>query len=155
MTKPAWLYDPVSACERGENPTVIARTRAGFIVIGIVQHWPGYCLLLASPKVGRFEDLDRSRRSVFLDEMGVLGEAIAQVCKPRRVNYSIYGNTDAYLHAHVVPRYEWESEEHIKGPIWNYPSEIWDDPAHAFDEGKHGALKARIARMLEDLGASV
>lgn len=153
MITPAWLNDPVGSAERGENPTVIARMHSGFVVMGIVQYWPGYCLLLASPKAARLEDLDHARRSAFLDDMGLLGKAVARVCQPRRVNYSIYGNTDPYLHAHVVPRYDWESEDRVRRPIWNYTSDIWEDPAHAFDEAKHGALKAHIARALGELSA--
>jgi diadenosine tetraphosphate (Ap4A) HIT family hydrolase len=40
--------------------------------------------------------------------MSLIGEAILKVCSPSRVNYSIYGNTNAYLHAHLFPRYNWE-----------------------------------------------
>jgi diadenosine tetraphosphate (Ap4A) HIT family hydrolase len=148
---PDWLKDPVGSALRGENPTVMARMKSGFAVFGIVQYWPGYCLLLACPEAARLEDIDRTRRATFLDEMGVLGEAVARVCSPRRVNYSIYGNTAPYVHAHVVPRYDWESEERILAPIWNYPRDIWENPEHAFDEKKHGALKARIASALVEL----
>ncbi len=38
--------------------------------------------------------------------MSLLGDAVQAVVKPRRMNYSIYGNTDAFLHAHVFPNGE-------------------------------------------------
>lgn len=28
-----------------------------------------------------------------------------------RVNYEIFGNLDPFVHAHVFPRYAWESED--------------------------------------------
>lgn len=143
-----WLKDPVASAERGENPTVIGRMKAGFAVIGIAQFLPGYCLLLASPKVARLEDMERAARSRFLEDMGLLGEAVAQVCAPRRMNYSIYGNTDGYVHAHVVPRYDWEPAERITRPIWEYGPAMWSDPAHRFDEARHGELKRSIGEAL-------
>jgi len=141
----SFLEDPVGHAERGANPTVLLKMRSGFAVFGVMQFLPGYCLLLASPKADRLEALDRVARAAFLDDMGLLGEAVAQVCSPRRVNYSIYGNTDPYLHAHVVPRYEWEAPERLSRPIWTYPPELWTDPAHIYSDEKHGALKQRIA----------
>lgn len=34
----------------------------------------------------------------------------------RRINLEIQGNTDAFLHAHVTPRYEWEPSEIVGWP---------------------------------------
>jgi hypothetical protein len=39
-----------------------------------------------------------------------------------RVNYAILGNTDPYLHAHIVPRYTDEPAEYIRGLPWSYPN---------------------------------
>ena len=67
------------------------------------------------------------------------------------VNYEILGNSDPVLHAHVTPRYASEPEERRKSPAWFY-----DFPAAThFDPDKHGALQARIARALTELGLLV
>ncbi len=143
-----WRADRIGAAERGENPMVIARMRSGFAVIGDTQFLPGYCLLLAAPQVVSLEDLSAADRTVFLDDMGRLGAAVNTACAPRRINYSIYGNTDAFLHAHVFPRYAWEPVERIPGPVWLYARENWSDPAHAYDEARHGELRAMISGAL-------
>jgi diadenosine tetraphosphate (Ap4A) HIT family hydrolase len=104
-----------------------------------------------SPKTERLETLARAARAAFLDDMGLLGDAVAQVCSPRRINYSNYGNTDPYLHAHVVPSYEWEAPERLSRPIWTYPAELWTDPAHIYSDEKHGDLGHRIAAALEKI----
>ena len=72
------------------------------------------------------------------------------VCRPRRVNYEILGNTDHYLHAHIWPRYEWEPAEYSGGPVWRYPRERRAAVADAYDATKHGELKLRIAQALEE-----
>jgi diadenosine tetraphosphate (Ap4A) HIT family hydrolase len=143
-----WRSDRVGAAQRGENPLVIARLASGFAVIGDTQFLPGYCVLLASPQVARLEDLPPADRDVFLADMGRLGAAVSAACAPTRVNYAIYGNTDAFLHAHVWPRYAWEPAERIHGPVWLYPREMWSDPAHAYDDGRHGAMRAAIGAAL-------
>ncbi|HTQ12824.1 MAG TPA: hypothetical protein VMH86_03030 [Rhizomicrobium sp.] len=147
---PIWMRDPIGSAERGENPTVLARLRSGFAVFGWSQFLPGYSLLLGVPRVARLEDMPRDGRRLFLDDMGLLGEAVARACAPRRVNYSIYGNTDPYVHAHVVPRYDWEPAERVTRPIWEYGPEKWSAPEYAFDEAKHGDLKRRIAAALAE-----
>lgn len=145
-----WRGDRIGSAERGENPTVLARMKSGFAVIGDTQFLPGYCVLLASPLVEHLTDLDERRRIDFLHDMSLVGQAIMDVCQPRRINYSILGNADHYLHAHVQARYDWEPEEYRRGPAFGYPREMWTGEQHQFSEEKHGDLKARLtARLLE------
>lgn len=116
---PRMKGDRVGSAPRGENPLVMTRMRSGFAVIGDMQLMPGYSVLLTDdPAVNHSTDLDRLRRSEFLFDMSLLGEAIETACRSeglRRMNYSIYGNALAVLHAHVVPRYEWEPAEFREG----------------------------------------
>ena len=81
----------------------------------------------------------------------MLGEAVQIACSPRRVNYSIYGNTDAFLHAHVFPRYDWEPAERVTRPVWTYPEGNWGNPLMEYDEQKHGALREQISAVLNRL----
>jgi len=147
----AWKLDRIGAAERGENPTVLARMRSGFAVIGDTQFLPGYCVLLASPRVGALQDLDAVARTDFLLDMALLGDAIAAVCRPRRVNYSIYGNTDPFLHAHVFPRYGWEPAEYMNLPPFSYPHDRWTDPQYLLSEHRHSSLRAQLCARLLDL----
>jgi diadenosine tetraphosphate (Ap4A) HIT family hydrolase len=148
-----WREDRIGAAHRGENPLVLARMRSGFAVIGDTQHLPGYSLLLASDSsVDHLSDLEWEPRRQFLFDMSLLGEAVEAVCRPdgmRRINYEILGNSISYLHAHVHPRYEWEPDDFRVGPVWRYPKEVRNDAAHAFDEARHGALKAELTAELE------
>lgn len=134
---------------------VMARMRAGFAVIGDTQFMPGYSVLLTDdPAATGLSDLDRQRRQEFLFDMSLLGEAIETACADvglRRMNYSVYGNELAILHAHVVPRYTWEPAEFSSGPVWNYPPEERLSPRHAYHERRHGELRAAITAELQQL----
>ncbi len=144
--------DRIGSALRGENPMVIAEMRSGFAVIGDTQFLPGYCVLLPSRHVGSLNELTYRQKSEYLFDMGLLGDAIQQALHPRRMNYSIYGNTDAFLHAHVFPRYEWETEERRRMPVWQYPKEMWTNAQFQYSDEKHGEVRATIrARLLEIL----
>jgi diadenosine tetraphosphate (Ap4A) HIT family hydrolase len=139
---------PEDVAEKRRRRPPLAVMTSGIAVIGDTQFLPGYSLLLREPRVGRLEDLSISQRGSFLKEMAMLGEAVQIACSPRRVNYSIYGNTDAFLHAHVFPRYDWEPTERVTRPVWTYPEENWSDPLLEYDEQKHGTLRERISAEL-------
>ena len=147
-----WQNDRIGSAERGDNPMVIARLPSGFAVIGDTQFLPGYCLLLASPQVDQLNDLPLPARLQFLRDMSLLGEAIERACRPdglQRLNYEILGNTDAYLHAHIFPRYAWESPELLGGPVWHYARDNWTDEQYPYRDKEHGALRARISAALQ------
>jgi diadenosine tetraphosphate (Ap4A) HIT family hydrolase len=143
-----WKQDRIGSAERGENPTVFARMRSGFAVIGDSQLLPGYCLLLASHQVNHLTDLPLAERTVYLQDMSLLGEAIMQVCRPLRMNYEILGNYDHYLHAHVFPRYDWEPTERRESPVWLYPDTVRADLSVAYSEEVHGQLRQNLADTL-------
>lgn len=146
-----WKKDRIGSALRGENPTVIAKMKSGFAVIGDPQFLPGYCILIAYPKVNSLNDLNIIQRKDFLLDMSLIGDAITDVCNPIRVNYDILGNTDAFLHAHIFPRYEWEEEERRKYPVWLYPKENWSIEKYQFSEESYGELKKNLSEKLHEL----
>jgi diadenosine tetraphosphate (Ap4A) HIT family hydrolase len=122
-----WKNDRLGAAERGENPTVLARMRTGWAVIGDTQHLPGYCLLIHAGSANHLTDLPRPERAEFLLDLSLLGEAVAAVAgrdpEFERVNYEVLGNSWPHLHGHVHARYGWEIEKLLHGPVWRYGDE--------------------------------
>ena len=143
-----WKQDRIRSAERGENPMTLTRMRSGFAVIGDDQFLPGYCLLLASPRVDHLTDLPLTQRSVYLQDMSLIGEAIMQVCAPLRMNYEILGNFDHYLHAHVFPRYAWEPDERREHPVWLYSKPAEGGPRSPYSEETHGTLRRQLTDAL-------
>ncbi len=136
---------------RGENPKLLLKMKSGFAVIGDTQFLPGYCLLLAYPEVSQLNDLRGAQRDQFLRDMGLLGDAVKVATGAERINYSIYGNLDPFLHAHVWPRYMWEEDAVRTMPPFNYPEAFRSDLKHLFDMGRHGGLMKKIREELERL----
>ena len=133
---------------RGENPLVMARMRTGFAVIGDTQHLPGYSLLLTDDlEVNHPTDLPWLRRRDFFFDLSLIGEAVLAVTSQQgahRINYEVLGNSWPYLHGHAHPRYEWEPADKIGGPVSRYPKELRNAAEHAYDDARHGELRAAI-----------
>lgn len=148
-----WKADRIRAAQDGRNPTLLAKLPESFAVIGDAQYLPGYCVLLVDdPAVDRLTDLPRDRRLRFLESMDHFGEAIQRACSEldpgfRRLNYEILGNTDAYLHAHIFARYEWEPADRIGGPVWRYDKALFYGEATELGS-QHAVLRRRITQYL-------
>ena len=148
--------DRVGTALAGTNPTVLRRMRAGFAVIGDVQHLPGYCVLITdTPGEDRLGDLPMERQVAFLEDAALLGRAVATVCARRdpefrRVNLEIQGNTDAFLHAHVTPRYSWEPPEIVGWPaaLHHWTGRV--EERHALGP-QHDELRAELVSALDGL----
>ncbi|MBD5382619.1 diadenosine tetraphosphate hydrolase [Clavibacter sepedonicus] len=151
-----WREDRIGSARRGENPTVLAELGAGWAVIGDVQFLPGYCVLLGTdPTATAFAEMPRAERVRFLADADLLATAVERACRDlvpgfRRVNIEVLGNADAFVHAHVWPRYAWEPPELVARPVWLHAAERWRDPATALGDG-HAELRARIRAELHVL----
>ncbi len=146
---PTLIHERVALARSGDNPCVIGRLPSGWAVLGDLQFPLGYSLLLADPVVDQLTDLAGPDRAQFLADMALLGEALLEVTDATRVNYEIQGNTEAALHAHLFPRYEWEEPEFRRGPVWRYPPEA--RAAEPFREGVHGPLLRDLGRAIAEL----
>jgi diadenosine tetraphosphate (Ap4A) HIT family hydrolase len=86
--------------------------------------------------VSSLNDLDREERVEYLCDMVTVGDALLEVTGAYRINYAIAGNTDPYLHAHIVPRYLSEPDELRKGLPWSHPHEERDSVLFDYERDK-------------------
>jgi diadenosine tetraphosphate (Ap4A) HIT family hydrolase len=127
----------------------MAELDASYAVIGDVQFLPGYSLALTkTPGVDRLSDLPRRERLLYLADVDLLADVVETVCRRfdpayRRLNVEILGNTDAFLHCHIWPRYEWEPAEMVGKPVWLYGAERWSDPMTALGSA-HDEMRAAL-----------
>lgn len=151
----SWRDDRVGASARGENPMVMLELPSGWAVIGDTQFLPGYSLLISKHRdAAMLSQLTREQRLQFLADLDLLAIAVERACIEkdpafRRVNIEILGNTDAYVHAHVFPRYEWEGPK-AERPVWDYRETHWTDELHEYKPG-HQPLRDAITAQLREL----
>jgi diadenosine tetraphosphate (Ap4A) HIT family hydrolase len=82
--------------------------------------------------------------------MAMVGDALMVVTGAYRINYAIAGNSDPFLHAHIVPRYLSEPEANRKGLPWSYPKSTINATMFNFegDQGLIQQLKQSIQKRL-------
>lgn len=148
---PMVASERLTALAEGNDPMAIMRMRSGFAVMSRHQWLPGYCLLLRYPEVCSLNDLGPEERADFLRDMAVLGDAVQRTTECRRINYSIYGNQDPFLHAHVIPRYEDEPEEYRTLPPLCYPPEVREHWETHYSPEAHGDLQDNIRLILNEI----
>ncbi|CAN5814161.1 hypothetical protein BH24DEI2_BH24DEI2_07640 [soil metagenome] len=121
---------------------------SGWAVLGDRQFIRGYCLLLADPVVADINALTGQQRLQFLSDMTVIGDALLEVTDAFRINYSLLGNSDPALHAHIYPRYMSEPETPRRGPIYlGYTSEELD--SRPFDSERDKSFMLALAANIE------
>ena len=133
---PVSIPERVETAREGTNPTVICRVPSGWVVLCDMQFLPGYCILLPDPVVFSLNDLSRDKRSEYLCDMATVGDALLEVTGAYRINYAIAGNTDPYLHAHIVPRYLTEPDVLRKGLPWSHPQNEIDSLKFNYDHDR-------------------
>lgn len=126
----------VEASRAGTNPTLICRVPSGWVVLCDLQFLSGYCILLPDPLVSSLNDLNRAQRAEYLCDMAMVGDALMEVTGAYRINYAIAGNTDPYLHAHIVPRYLSEPDELRRRLPWSHPQAEIDLVLFDYDRDK-------------------
>lgn len=143
---PTIIHERVARAREGKNPTVVCRLRSGWVVLGDDQRLKGYSLLLADPIRDNLNELSSAERRQFLMDMACVGDALMEVLKPSIINYSILGNTDRALHAHIHPRYDDEDPDKRKTtPIIYHWLKM---PYVRLDPGRDAALMSRINEAL-------
>ena len=68
--------------------------------------------------------------------MALIGDALLEVTGAFRINYGILGNSDPFLHAHIVPRYMTEPEKFRKGLPWSYPKKLVNGVVFDYEHDK-------------------
>jgi diadenosine tetraphosphate (Ap4A) HIT family hydrolase len=146
------IHQRIAAAERGENPTVICRMRSGYLVLCDKQTPRGWCILLSVPIVPDLHNLNDQQQSLFLSDMAAVGHALVQITGAYRINYSILGNTEPALHAHIQPRFLNEPEALRRQPLWAIWKHLEIVP---FDAAREAPLMTAIRNHLAAAGRCV
>jgi len=136
------------ACN-GTNPSIICRVPSGWVALADMQYLRGYCILLADPVVESINALDQPARARFMLDMSIVGDALLRVTDSFRINYGMMSNSDPYLHAHIVPRYQNEPDAIRRHLPWSYSKEYMDSVQ--FDPDRDRALMVDLKQAIEAL----
>jgi len=142
------IHRRVAEARAGRDDSVLCRCESGWAVFGRQQVTHGYLLLLPDPVVPDLNALGAERRSRFLLDMSLLGDALTRTLNPLRINYAIFGNVEPALHAHVIPRYHDEPAAFRAQQPWAYD---WNR-SPAFDATAAAPMADQLRAELTRLG---
>ena len=144
---PLTIPERIMAARAGTNPAVICQVPSGWVFLCDMQYLRGYTIFTADPVVASINDLARPQRAEYLSDMALIGDALLEVTGAYRINYGILGNSDPYLHTHIVPRYMTEPVKFRKELPWSYPKKLVDSVAFDFEHEKD--LMQQIAACIQ------
>ena len=151
------ICERIKLIKEGKNPYFVIELETGYVVLGDHQRFKGYTLFLCKEHVTELHHLPNNFKIKYLEEMALVGEAVANVFKSNKMNYELLGNGDAHVHFHIFPRYDGDLGSYGnngKGPVWWLPKEeMWNDdyrPSKDELEKLKVLLKEEIERLMND-----
>ena len=141
------IPERIKALRAGTNPAMICQVPSGWVVLCDMQYLRGYCILLADPAVASLNDLSGTQQAEYLCDMALVGDALLEVTGAHRINYAIMGNSDPYLHAHIVPRFASEPEQYLHDQPWSYPESVMRE--NSFDYERDKELIQQLRRAIQ------
>lgn len=95
---------------------LIVKTEKFRVVLIDDANYPGFCRLIWNAHVKEMTDLAIPDRSVMMQAVCKVEQAIRDVMQPHKINLASLGNMVPHLHWHVIPRYQ--DDAHFPNPIW-------------------------------------
>jgi diadenosine tetraphosphate (Ap4A) HIT family hydrolase len=135
------ICERVALARSGNNPYLVAEMDHSYFVVGDHQFHRGYSLVLLKEHVREPFDLPVDRQREHFREVMRAAEAIRDTFRPRKMNFSCYGNAEPHVHWHIVPRYE--DDPHPGKDPWQDIARFGETTITA-DEAR--ALAAKIRR---------
>lgn len=87
------------------DPLWLATLPSGRVRLQNDGDFPGYCILYFRRHVAELFDLTPAERAQLAEDLSRIAQAVADCCRPAKLNYACLGNEVPHLHWHVVPRY--------------------------------------------------
>lgn len=66
----------------------------------------GRCIVAYKDHVSEIVDLTEEERSLFIEDVNNVANAIHKAFNPDKINYGFYGDTGKHLHCHLCPKYK-------------------------------------------------
>ena len=149
-----FICDRINMIKAGANPYFVKELETGYVVIGDHQHFKGYSLFLCKHHKTELFQLDHATKMKFLEEMSIVGEAVANAFDAEKMNYELLGNGETHLHWHLFPRVSGDIEDYGnngKGPVWWYLMEKMYSDDNCPTDVELEKMKTKLRKEIEQL----
>lgn len=140
----------IAQIQRGENPFFVRELRTGYVVLGDSQRFSGYTLFLCKTCAPELHLLPKAERSLFLEEMTLVAQAVHMAFKPDKLHYELLGvGEGVHMHWHLFPRRAGDTPR--PGPVWQLPKEELYAPQYRPAPEELETMKCRLHEALDQL----
>lgn len=140
------------------EPTFIKRLPVSVAALSYDQTYPGRSVVVLRDHVTDMNAMLKDKLLLyiaFMEDVSATVDAIEAVCKPDRMNYSVYMNQNEHLHVHLIPRYASEGEAYHNPPVFRGVSQMtldYDYRLLALSIRKHlRHVPSQLSRYCENL----
>ncbi len=126
----------------GDGGRLVLRAGRFRVIHAEEAGFPGFYRLVWGDHVAEFSDLSPGDRTLCMDAVAVIEQAMRQHLQPAKINLAALGNMVPHLHWHLVARHAWDS--HFPAPVWAAARQA--APAARLDE-----VAARLPALEADL----
>ena len=141
------VCDRIGLIERKENKYFVKELKTGYVVLNDFQYFYGHTLFLSKVHANELHLL--KDRNLFLNEMGVVAEAVFKAFKPKKMNYELLGNMDPHLHWHLIPRYG--NDPKVETAIWAIDYDVRCNEKCRLSDVELEEMKVKLLFELEKL----
>ena len=134
---------PTCAGEFSEPARKIAELGTSVLYLAEDQFFPGWCLLVLKRHATELWQLAPAERTMLMDEVTRVAQALAAVFDAAKMNYELLGNQVAHIHWHLIPRRADDPSPRM--PVWTVE--------HTPKRLSAPEMAERVARIRAQLGA--
>lgn len=148
------ICDRMEMIRNGTNPYLVKELKTGYVVIGDHQHFKGYTLFLYKRHETELFSLGMEERTLFMQEMSIVAEAVSRAFGAQKMNYELLGMGDSHLHWHLFPRSYGDLGEYGvngNGPVWWYPRDKFYDDSECTTDAELADMKTKLLVALNDI----
>ena len=135
---------PCELCEH-DGGEVVVRSERYRVVLVDDANYPGFCRVIWNLHVKEITDLTRLDRTLLMNAVWQVEQAVREVMQPDKINLACLGNMVPHLHWHVIPRYR--NDAHFPNPVWAEAQRASDPSALSARAALLPALRVAISRL--------
>ena len=111
--------------------------------------FPAFYRLVWTAHVAELSDLALAERSLLLEALVAVEQAMREHLQPTKINLASLGNMVPHLHWHLIARFDWDS--HFPAPVWAAASRTAPEDRLADVQARLPALENELASRLRSL----
>ena len=129
-----------------DGGTLVFRHDQWRVILADEPGFPAFYRVVWNAHVAEFSDLSADERTVCMNAVVAVEQALRTVLQPTKINLATLGNMVPHLHWHVVARFDWDS---------HFPAPLWAAAQRPIDVARLAETQAKLARVNDVISKTI